>query len=248
VAVLLRFLGRVIKVGSSSRHGKGSGDLAEDHQEEADADCDEVDVARLVGWQKVIRGEDLEHGEAVCDIVWCAVGEEEEATGADDGDVVSCCDPELEEVEQSQGGDEGEGTPDGVAVPGCLYPEDHGCGKSDAQPERLSADAGERSLAFGKQGWIEWKRRAGEWTLNIGVVVIAFDMLIFCCSLSGTTNTFSFRGRGGVAARLSWALPRGGRGGRLTSHLYRYVSRWEMIKDTISCPHWKCYTFDVSCS
>ena len=132
VAVLLCPLGRVVEVRSGGRHGKGPSGLAKDHKEEANGDCNEVDVACLIGGENVVRDEDLEHGETVRKIVRCAVGEEEEAAGADDGNVVCCSDPELEIVEQAQGCDEGEGTPAGKVLPGCLSSEYHRCGESDA--------------------------------------------------------------------------------------------------------------------
>lgn len=40
------------------------------------------------------------------DIVCCAVGPKEEAAGSDDGNIVGCSDPELEEVEKAEGSDE----------------------------------------------------------------------------------------------------------------------------------------------
>lgn len=132
------------------------------------------------------------------DVVCCAVGPEEEAAGADDGNVVCCCDPELEEVEQAQRSGEGEDTPDSVAVPGILCCEYQRRGETDAQDESLGADAGQRSLATREQGGIERHRLAGEWTLDLGevVFVFAFGGNILWCSLFGTMNSLSFRGRG----------------------------------------------------
>lgn len=131
------------------------------------------------------------------DVVFFAVGEEQEAAGADDGNVVSCCDPELEEVEQAERGDECEKTPDCVACPGTLYSEYQRPGEKDAQPESLSADAGQRSLATREQGGIERDRPAGEGTLNLGSEVrFAVDGKIMCRGFFETMDSLSFRGRG----------------------------------------------------
>ena len=131
------------------------------------------------------------------DIVCCAIGPEEEAAGSDDGNIVGCSDPELEEVEQAEGGDECEKTPDCVACPGILCSEYQRCGESDAQPESLSADAGQRTLAIWEQGGIKGNRLAGEGTLDLGGEVgFAFSGNILCCGLLGTMNGLSFRGRG----------------------------------------------------
>lgn len=77
------------------------------------------------------------------DVVFFAVGEEEEAAGTDDRDVVSRSDPELEEVEQAERGGECERTPDCVAYPGTLCSDYQRHGENEAQPESLSADAGQ---------------------------------------------------------------------------------------------------------
>ena len=131
------------------------------------------------------------------DIVRRAVGPEEEAAGADDGNIVSCCDPELEEVEQAERSCECKNTPDRIAVPSCLRCEYQRCGESKAQAESLSADAGQRSLATREQGGIERDRPAGEGTLNLGSEVrFAVDGNIMCRGFFETMDSLSFRGRG----------------------------------------------------
>lgn len=131
------------------------------------------------------------------DVVFFAVGEEEEAAGTDNGNVVSCSDPELEEVEQAERGHECEKAPYCVACPGTLCSDYQRPSEKDAQPESLSADAGQRSLAIRKQRGIEWDRPAGEGTLHFGSEVgFAFGSNIVCCSLLETMNSLSFRGRG----------------------------------------------------
>lgn len=115
------------------------------------------------------------------EIVCCSIGPEEEAAGADDGNVVSCSDPELEEVEQAERSDECERTPDRVAGPGTLSSEYQRPGENEAQPESLSADAGQRSLAIRQQGGIERDRLAGEGTLDFGSEVgFAFGGNLMC--------------------------------------------------------------------
>ena len=66
------------------------------------------------------------------EIVCCAVGPEEEAAGTDDGNVVGCSHPELEEVEQAERGNECERSPDRVACPGKLCSEYQRGGESHA--------------------------------------------------------------------------------------------------------------------
>lgn len=98
--------------------------MTEEHQEEANGDCDEVDVACLVRWEDVVRDDDLEHSKAVCNVVCCAVAEKEEAAGADLGEVVSCRGPEFEEVEETERCNESEKAPDGVSFPCCFCADD----------------------------------------------------------------------------------------------------------------------------
>ena len=130
------------------------------------------------------------------DVIRRAVGPEEEAAGADDGNIVSCCDPELEEVEQAERSCECKNTPDRIAVPSCLRCEYQRCGESKAQAESLSADAGQRSLAIREQRGIERNWLAGEWALNLGEVVFAFGGIVLGGLFLRSVNSLSFRSRG----------------------------------------------------
>lgn len=132
----------------------------------------------------------------MCDVVRRAVGPEEEAAGADDGNIVSCCDPELEKVEQAERSGECEKTPDRIAVQGCLRCEYQRRGESEAQAESLSADAGQRSLAIREERGIERNRLAGERALNLGEVVFASGGIVLVGLFLGTMNSLSFRSRG----------------------------------------------------
>lgn len=101
VVVFLRFLRNVIEIRTRGGHGETSGGLAEENEEDAQTDCGTVHIFSLISREDEVRDEKFDQSAAVGDVVGFAVGEEQEAGGADFGNVVGCCGPEFEEVEDT---------------------------------------------------------------------------------------------------------------------------------------------------
>lgn len=109
-------------------------------------------------------------------------------------------------MEQTQTGDEREKSPDRIVEICCLGSEDQRGGEGEAQPKGLSADAGERTFAIWEEGRIVWEWFAGEWTLDICVVVLDFVRrlisILFARVLRRAADGVAVRRRGEMAVRL----------------------------------------------
>lgn len=101
VVPLLHFLRDVVEIAPRGAHGRAARGLAQENERQAEGDGEGVRVLCLVGWEEEVGEQDFDKGEEVGRVVGPAVAEEEEAAGARGGEVVGCCCPEFEEVEEA---------------------------------------------------------------------------------------------------------------------------------------------------